>query len=100
MIDKNKILDDIARMAGSTVSVMNGLSQQAREEIKTRMDEMAVRLDLVPREDYKKLETMVLALRKEQDAMKKRLDALEGKKAPAAKTASTTTAKKPTTKKK
>lgn len=93
MLNKDKILDDIARVAGSTVSVVNGLSKQAKEEMKVRFDEMATRLDLVPREDFERLEIMVQALNA-------RIDTLEGKKKPAPKTATPKKAKKTATKKK
>lgn len=85
---KEKVLDDIARVAGGTVSVISGLSKNIREEIKTRIDEMGDRLDFVPREDFERLETLV----KEQA---KRIDALEKERGPKAKT----TAKKPAAKK-
>lgn len=58
---KDKVLDDIARVAGGTVSVFSGLSQSVREDIKSRTDEMASRLDLVPREDFERLEALVQA---------------------------------------
>lgn len=61
---KDKVLDDIARVAGGTVSVFSGLNQTIREEIKTRIEETADRLDLVPREDLTALEMRVEALEK------------------------------------
>ncbi|PJB71503.1 MAG: hypothetical protein CO093_05005 [Alphaproteobacteria bacterium CG_4_9_14_3_um_filter_47_13] len=73
-----KILDDIARVAGGAVNIFSGLSQQIREEIKSRVDDMASRMDLVPREDLERAEAMIAALRKRQDDMEMRLAALEG----------------------
>lgn len=75
-----KILDDIARVAGSAVNILSGVQQQIRDEIKSRMDEMADRMDLVPREDLIRAEAMIAKLRERQDDMEKRLAALEGKK--------------------
>lgn len=69
---KEKILDDIARVAGGTVSVFSGLSQNIRDDIKARIDEMADRLDLVPREDFESLEQRVEALEKELQNKKKK----------------------------
>jgi BMFP domain-containing protein YqiC len=77
MKPKEKVLDDIARMAGGAVSIMSGLTRQAREEIRARVDEMATRLDLVPREDFDRLEVMLAEARKEQTALRKRIEALE-----------------------
>lgn len=59
---KNKIFDDIARVAGGAVSIASGLSKQVKEEIRARVDEMALKLDLVPREDFERLEARVEAL--------------------------------------
>ena len=74
MIKPNeKVFDDIARMAGGAVTIMSGITRQVREEIRARVDEMATRLDLVPREDLEMLE--------------KRIEALEAKLAGASKAA-------------
>lgn len=80
-----KIMDDIARVAGGAVNILSGLQQQIREEIKTRMEDMADRMDLVPREDLDRAEAMIAKLRKQQDDIEKRLAKLEGKGKPAAK---------------
>jgi len=77
---REKILDDVARMAGGTVSVLSGMHGQAREDLKTRIEEIADRLDLVPRTDFERLELMLIEARQEQEEMKKRIAALEGKK--------------------
>ena len=68
---KEKVLDDIAQLAGGTASVFGGLSRNIREEIKSHIDEMAERLNLVPREDLTALEMRIEALEK-QISTKKR----------------------------
>lgn len=83
MQSKDKVFDDIARMAGGTVSILSGLGQQVREDIKARIEEMADQLDLVPRADFDRLESMLVKSRKEQDALIKRIEALEKKQSPA-----------------
>ena len=99
-----KILDDIAKVAGGAVNILSGLQQQIREEVKSRIDDAAARMDLVPREDLDRAEAMIARLRRQQDDFETRLDALEkgskktaAKKAPARKAAAK---KKPATKKK
>lgn len=69
--NKDKVLDDIARVAGGTVSVFSGIGQNIREDIKSYIDDMADRLDLVPREDFERLEMQM-------NDLQKRLEALEG----------------------
>lgn len=75
--NKDRVLDDIARVAGGTVSVFSGLSQNIREEIRARTDEMAARLDLIPREDFERLETVLEETRKTQQEQEKRIKELE-----------------------
>ena len=71
MIKKEKVFDDIARVAGGTVSVMSGVTKQIKEEVRTRIDELAQRMDLVPREDFDRLEFMVQDLTKKVAALEK-----------------------------
>lgn len=75
-----KILDDIARMAGGAVNILSGVRQQAAEEIKTRVDDMAARMDLVPREDLDRALVMIDSLQKQVVDMEARIAALEAEK--------------------
>jgi len=67
-----KIFDDLAKVAGGAVNMFSGVRQQIEGEIKARIDDMADRLDLVPREDFDRLNALVTKL-------SARLDVLEGK---------------------
>lgn len=107
-----KIIDDLARMAGGAVNILSGMQQQVREEIRSRVDEMLSRMDVVPREDFERLEAMVAKMRIKQEELEKRLNegaaptaktkaskAAAPKKSPAKKTPASK-AKKPAAKKK
>ena len=61
-LSKDKVLDDIARVAGGAVNVASGLGNNIKDDLKTRMDEMGDRLNFVPREDFEALEMRVAAL--------------------------------------
>lgn len=109
--NREKILDDIARVAGGTVSVVSGMTRSLRGEIRSRIDEAAMRLDLVPREEIERLEAVLLETRRIADEQARRIDALEailngkdaGQKKKAerkAKPAATGAAKKPAARKK
>tara|TARA_B100001989_G_C24548775_1_gene472762 strand:- start:2812 stop:3075 length:264 start_codon:yes stop_codon:yes gene_type:complete len=80
MSNREKILDDLARFAGGTVEIISGAKGQARESFKSRIDDLAQTLDLVPREDFERLEAMVITLREEQEELKKEIKALKAKK--------------------
>ncbi|MGB4057631.1 MAG: accessory factor UbiK family protein [Alphaproteobacteria bacterium] len=76
---REKILDDVARVAGGAVSALSGLRRQVKDEVRSRLDELAQKLDLVPREDFERLELVLLRAREEQTAMTKRIEALEAR---------------------
>lgn len=83
-----RFLDDIARVAGGAVNIVSGFQNQLREDMRSRMDNLADRADLVPRDDMDRAEAMIQTLRQRVDALETRLDKIEGKK----------TVKKPTSK--
>ena len=101
-----KMLNDLARMAGGAVNIFSGLQDQIRNDIRARVEEMATKMDLVPRDELDQAKGMIEKLRQEVKAISARLDNLEGKKSPkaAAPTAGKAKAKvpgrRPTTKKK
>lgn len=78
-----RLLDDIARVAGGAVNIVSGLQQQLREDMRSRMDSMADRADLVPRADLERAEAMIAKLRSRIDDLEARMDAWEGKKSAA-----------------
>lgn len=77
MSTKEKILDDMARMAGGAVGTISSIRGQMKEEIRLRVDEMAMRLDLVPREDFERIEDMLKQARIEQEDLRARIEKLE-----------------------
>lgn len=80
-----KILDDLARVAGGAVNIFSGLQEQLKNDMRARMDEMATKLDLVPREDLDRAIGMVNKLRTEVKELEARITALESGKASAKK---------------
>lgn len=64
MRTKEKVLDDLAHIAGGAINIVNSINQNIREEAKTHADNVAQRLDLIAREDFDRLEAKVEALEK------------------------------------
>lgn len=93
-----RFLDDIARVAGGAVNIVSGLQQQLREDLRSRVDSMADRADLVPREDMQRAEAMIATLRSRVDDLEARLDKIEGRKPAAKKETTKPAAKKPAAK--
>ncbi len=74
-----KMLDDLARVAGGAVNVFSGLQEQISSDIRTRMEEMATRLDLVPRDELDQAKGVIEKLRQDLRALEARVDALDNK---------------------
>ncbi len=72
MSKREKILDDIARLAGGAVGLMSDASKHAKENVRIYAHSAAQSIDLVPREDYEALEAIVHDLQA-------RVEILEGK---------------------
>lgn len=79
MTKSNQLMDDLAQLAGGAAGLLGSVQQQMREDIKTRVEEMATRLDLVPREDFERVEALLQKALDDQKQMQERLDALEKK---------------------
>lgn len=77
MSKKEKILDDMARIAGGAIGTIGNIRGQIKEEIRLRLDEMAMRMDLVPREDFERVEDMLKLARLEQEELRTRIEKLE-----------------------
>lgn len=79
MSSKERILDDMAKIAGGAVNILSGVGHQVRSDLKSRIDDAAMKLDLVPREDFERLESLITEYRIKQEEILTRLDALEEK---------------------
>ncbi len=91
----SKVIDDIAKLAGGAVGVVNEVRQSIQQDIRERVDVMAANMDLIPRDEFERLEALVKAQADEIEALKGRISALEPQdSAPKKTTAKKTSAKK------
>ncbi len=79
MLKREKILDNTARVAGAAVGILSGASSQAKTAVRVAVESFASDMDLVPREELERLEAVIELQKKEHDALKIRLEALEKK---------------------
>lgn len=77
MRSKERLLDDIARLAGSAAGSIGQIGGQIKDDLRARVDDMALRMDLVPREELERLELMLVESRLQQAELLKRVEALE-----------------------
>ncbi|MCD8563283.1 MAG: accessory factor UbiK family protein [Alphaproteobacteria bacterium] len=81
---REKILGDLSQLAGGAVSLASGIGRQIKQEIRTRVDEVILKMDFVPRSEFERLEALVQKLRLEQEKLIAELDKSNSK--PSAKT--------------
>lgn len=92
MQSQNRIFDDLAKIINGAAGTIAGVGREAEASARERAKEWIGGLDFVSRDEFEAVKTMAAAARDEADALKARLDALEGK---AAKPAAAKRAAKP-----
>jgi BMFP domain-containing protein YqiC len=102
MSARRKVLNDLSKLANSTAGVLQGAYGEAETMVRHRLEALLDKMDLVTREEFDAVKAMAATARRENEALSKRLDKLEGKTKPARRTAApkTAAAKKPTVRKK
>jgi BMFP domain-containing protein YqiC len=73
----SKFLDGIAKAAGNAAGMANSLRQQIQDDLKMWLEERITRMDLVHREEFDRVEAMLVKARSEQDALIERVESLE-----------------------
>jgi BMFP domain-containing protein YqiC len=74
----NRMFDEMARLMGDAASVAQGVKREAETLFRTQMERFVADLDLVKREDFEVVREMASQARVENEALKKRIEALEG----------------------
>ncbi len=77
MQTRNRLLDDIARMANGAAGVANGMREEVESLVQERVERVLARLNLVTREEFEAVKAMAAKARSEQEALEKRIHDLE-----------------------
>ncbi|MBF0325264.1 MAG: accessory factor UbiK family protein [Alphaproteobacteria bacterium] len=77
MQTQNPFFDDLARMAGGAMSALSGLRAEMEAMMRQQMERFMSGADMVPREEFEVVRDMAIKARSEQDALQKRVEALE-----------------------
>lgn len=80
MTTRDKVLDDLARLAGGGMSLLSGLSQQMKSDMRARLDDLALQLDLVPREEFERVESLLRHTVQEVAQLRKTVAAMQSEK--------------------
>ena len=74
----NRLFDEMARLMNDAASVAQGVKREAEGVFRTQMERMVADLDLIKREDFDVVREMAAQAKAENEALKKRIEALEG----------------------
>ena len=79
MQSRSKIFDDLGQLMTNAMGVAQGAKDEAENAMKGFMDRWLADRDLVTREEFEAVQEMAARARAENEALKARLDALEGR---------------------
>jgi BMFP domain-containing protein YqiC len=85
MQSENKLFDDLVKIINGAAGTIAGMGREAEAASREKAKEWIGGLDFVSRDEFEAVKAMAVAARDEADALRARLDALEGKKAAPAK---------------
>ena len=77
---RNRLLDDIAKMANSAAGLASGMREEIEALVNSRVEKILDRLNLVSREEFDVVKAMLSKSRTEQEKIEDRLRKLESKK--------------------
>ena len=76
---RGRILDDFARLVTDAAGVAQGMRREAETLARAQLDRLIATMDLVSREEFEAVRDMAVLARDENDALRKRVEALEAK---------------------
>lgn len=91
--NKNQFFEDMTRMASGAVGALSGFREHMEQEMRSYAARFAREMDFVPREEFEIVEAMAKKAREENEALKKRIEALEKQQGPVSKKVTNTKAK-------
>ena len=77
MQSENKLFDDFVKMVNGVAGTMAGVGREAESSMREKMREWMAGADFVSRDEFEAVKAMAAAARDENDALKKRIEALE-----------------------
>ncbi|MFN0113347.1 MAG: accessory factor UbiK family protein [Paracoccaceae bacterium] len=83
MPTSSRFFDDVSKLMTGAMGVAQGARTEAETAMKGWIDRWLADRDFVTREEFDAVRAMAEAARAENDALKRRLDALEGGRKPA-----------------
>jgi BMFP domain-containing protein YqiC len=79
MQSQNRFFDDLARIAAGAAGALTGVRDELQSRLRDQFERALAGMDLVTREEFEAVKAMAAKARAEQEALQKRLDALEAR---------------------
>lgn len=73
----NKLLDDLARVAGGALGALSNLREEAEAQMRQQFERVLSRMDVVSRDEFDAVRAMAAKAREEQETLAERVTALE-----------------------
>ena len=77
MQSENRLLDDLAKIAGGAFSSFSTLKDEAEARLHEKLEKILVRMDLVKRDEFEAVQAMAIRARKENEALATQLEELK-----------------------
>jgi BMFP domain-containing protein YqiC len=77
MQTKNRIFDDMAKVASGAASTFSGIKDEIDGAIRQQIERVMSDMDVVSRDEFEAVKAMSAKARSEQDALIARIEALE-----------------------
>jgi BMFP domain-containing protein YqiC len=75
----NRLLDDLARVATGALGALTGVRNEVETRVREQFERILGRMDLVTREEFEAVKAMASKARAEQEALQRRVEALEAR---------------------
>ena len=79
MQSENKMFDDFVKMVNGMAGTVAGMGREAESSAREKMREWVAGADFVGRDEFEAVKAMAAAARDENEALERRIAALEGK---------------------
>ena len=79
MQTRNRVLDDLAKVAGGAVSTMAGIKGEVDALVRQQLERLMAQMDAVPRDEFEAVKAVAVKARAEQEKLEKRLARLEAR---------------------
>jgi BMFP domain-containing protein YqiC len=79
MQSRTRILEDLAKVTTGAVSTLAGIKSEIEGLVRQQLERLLSDMDLVPRDEFDAVKAMAAKARGEQEALHKRVKALEGR---------------------